>query len=83
MPFDMPVGVQLATIHVHHHQIGRRHHAFRHAGWGHQNAVFVQTDRKIAIGGSNKAQAVQHFAESHNVAPGLIVGRHAFFLARV
>ena len=79
----LSLAFQLATIHVHHYQIGRRHHAFRHAGGGHQNAVFVQADGKIPIGCGNKTEAVQHRAKPHDVAPGLVITTHVFQAARV
>jgi hypothetical protein len=64
------------SFHVNNHQVGSAHPALADRGGSYQQALFVQTDGEVPVGGRNKSAFVQHAAELHNLETMLAVFGH-------
>src|SRR6476646_882303 len=62
---------ELLAVKVHDHHVFRAHHAFAEAGGRDQHAVWGQTDGEVAVRRGHKAQAMEHLAETSQVAAQL------------
>jgi hypothetical protein len=64
------------SSHVHNHHVGSAHSALADTGGRDQQVFVVQANRKVPVGGSNKAIFVQHTAILHNFKSIFAVAGH-------
>ena len=67
---------QLAAFSVNDHQVGGTHSAFAYGRGSNQDTAAVQTNREIAVGGSDEAALMQHAAEIDNFLPIVAFAGH-------